>query len=732
MTADGFTGGCAARGVFRPLRLGGFHRVAGSAGAHARGDVMNLNSWIVIVHRSALAAPLVVACGAALAQDKPTTLPQINVTDSRLGGGIVGASTTVITAQDIERAPEQTLPDILAREAGIQTSSFFGGFNAAGTTVDMRGFGVTGPSNTLILINGRRLNDWDLPGFDLSTIARNSIERIEITRGNSGAVLYGDGAIGGVINIVTKTGKGLPPSARIEGAYGSFLTSEGNFSANGSSGPFSAAVSANAMSSNGYRVNNNLDQKNGTADFRYATGEGSAFVNIGADDQRMRLPGERRIDITAGINQYIDDRRGTNTPLNYADKQGVRVTAGFTRMLMDGIELIVDGGIRRKDQQAGFFQPFGEAYVDTKLTTTSVTPRINVRRDVFGMPHAVIAGVDVYRTVYDSDRSFARSLPSIHQYDATQNMLAGYWQQTIGVLPTTDISFGGRLQRNMTKVRDLYDPTVPQNISFPQGGPLDRSETNHAAHIGIEHRFSDGFAVFGRAARSFRVPNVDERIGNAPIVFPLPPPTFDLKTQTSRDIEGGVRVRAGNLSVQSSFYQMELENELHLNPVTFANTNFDPTRRRGVETIATLNVTDAVRLKGNLTYTQAKFREGPFAGNFVPVVSRWTGSAALSWDIMQKYLTLDAVVRYAGKRFLDNDEFNRGTMMIPSYTVVDLRIGGEVQRFFWSFAVQNLFDRKYFDYGLDTSFTFLGTTFLSYSVYPLPGRTFMARAGISF
>ena len=48
-------------------------------------------------------------------------------------------------------------------------------------------------------------------------------------------------------------------------------------------------------------------------------------------------------------------------------------------------------------------------------------------------------------------------------------------------------------------------------------------------------------------------------------------------------------------------------------------------------------------------------------------------------------------------------------MKIPSHAVFDVRIGGEIDKFFWSFAVQNLFDRKYFDYGLDASFTFLGT-----------------------
>ena len=115
-------------------------------------------------------------------------------------------------------ATSRRIPDhLISREAGVQTSSLSARVNGAGTTVDMRGFGVTGPSNTLILLNGRRLNDWDLPGFDLSTIDRKSIERIEITRGNSGAVLYGDGAVGGVINIVTRTGAGVPPSARLEG-----------------------------------------------------------------------------------------------------------------------------------------------------------------------------------------------------------------------------------------------------------------------------------------------------------------------------------------------------------------------------------------------------------------------------------------------------------------------------------------------------------------------------------
>ena len=135
-------------------------------------------------------------------------------TGVRQFNGIVGASSTVITAEDIAHSPSNNLPDILAQVPGVQLTTLYGiPANGAKTSVDLRGFGAFATANTLILINGRRLNDIDMAQVDLSTIPLNSIERIEITRGNSGAVLYGDNAVGGVINIVTKTGVGGPPVA---------------------------------------------------------------------------------------------------------------------------------------------------------------------------------------------------------------------------------------------------------------------------------------------------------------------------------------------------------------------------------------------------------------------------------------------------------------------------------------------------------------------------------------
>ena len=154
----------------------------------------------------------------------------------------------MITAEDIARSPAQTVQEIIAQTPGVQLTSLYGGVNGAQTNVDVRGFGAFATANTLILINGRRLNDVDLAGVDLSTIPRDSIERIEITKGNSGAVLYGDNAVGGVINIVTKTGAGgAPISMRAEAGAGSFNQRLGSVSATANQGAWSTSFFGNGI-----------------------------------------------------------------------------------------------------------------------------------------------------------------------------------------------------------------------------------------------------------------------------------------------------------------------------------------------------------------------------------------------------------------------------------------------------------------------------------------------------
>jgi iron complex outermembrane receptor protein len=672
---------------------------------------------------------------AAAAQDsgKNVSLPPIDVSASRAGAGITGASNTIITSEDLQRAPESTLQDIIGREAGIQTESLYGAVNGTGTSVDIRGFGVTAPSNVLVLVDGRRFNDSDLTGFDFSLIPRNSIDHIEITRGNSGAVLYGDGAVGGVINIVTKNGIGTKPNARVEGAFGTFNTKEGKVSASTSYGPFSTAVFAKSFDTNGYRFNNKTQQDQAIGDIRYNVMEGSAFFNIGADNLRQGLPGPR--NVTGTSNEYLTDPRGSTYPLDNIDRNNLAIRGGVTRNLWSGGELIVDGSFRHKDTIFASFNPLGgfltpndpSSYNTTNLDTVSFTPRLNVDQSWGDLRLKGTGGVDVYKTTYNSNRALFQGAAPIHIYDFNQTTTALYAQPTVTWRNNTDFSVGGRIQSNSFHARDTYDSTAPTSLfgANPQGLPLDTTETDHATHVGVEHRFTPNFAVFARMAESFRVPNIDERVGMSPV---LTVTNFNLRTQKSHDYEGGVRLHFDRFDLQSSIYDMYLTDELHFSPITFANVNLDPTRRYGVENSGTYRITDDVRLKGSASYTRAVFRSGPFAGNDVPEVSRWSGSGGVAWDIYKKYLGFDGVVRYVGKRYADGDEANLGASMIPAYVVVDVKLGGEVDRFFWSIAVENLFNKNYYDYALDQSSP--GFPFIS--IYPLPGRVIKLRAGATF
>jgi len=647
--------------------------------------------------------------------------------------GIVGASTSVITAEEIRQSPAQTVQEIIAQVPGVQLTSLFGGVNGARTTVDIRGFGAFAAPNTLVLINGRRVNDIDLQSVDFSTLPRDSIERIEITKGNSGAVLYGDNAIGGVINVVLKNGVGGPPVAmRAEGGVGSFNTRMASLSATTNYGPWSTSFYGNGIKSDGYRVNNALDQRNAVGNLNYTTPGLSAFLTLSGDDQKLGLPGGRLVDPSIGINELVTNRRGAATPLDYGNQQGANATAGFTKTLLNGVDLIVDGGVRDRKNQGAFFSPFANSYVDAHLQTWSITPRLSIKNMIFGMPSAILTGIDYYDATFHQERPEFKGTPPIHTYDLTQKTLAGYFQQTIGLLPTTDFSYGARIQSNNLSARDRLNDPPNCAIFFTCGAqalPLDSSETQYALHIGGEHRFNNVFSVFGRAARAFRTPNVDERVSSGPAFDAFFNPisgNFALKTQTSHDIEGGFRIKSGGFQMQSSIYNMDLENEIHFIPALFYNVNLGPPRRYGSETSASLRLSDSVTLRGGAAYTRAVFREGAFAGMDVPLVSRYTATGGVSWNIWQKYLVADATVRAWSERFMDNDQANT-QRPIPASATIDVKLSGEYGHFFWSLSANNLLNALYYDYAIASSFT-AGR----FSAYPLPGRTYMVKAGATF
>jgi vitamin B12 transporter len=128
-------------------------------------------------------------------------------------------SVSVITRADLDRSQAKTLADALQGEPGFE----FGRNGGPGgvTSIFLRG---SDSKNIVILVDGVKTQTDNLGSLQFANVPMSSVERIEVLRGNAGA-LYGESAIGGVINIITKSGKGDPKSSALL-SYGSRNTSE--------------------------------------------------------------------------------------------------------------------------------------------------------------------------------------------------------------------------------------------------------------------------------------------------------------------------------------------------------------------------------------------------------------------------------------------------------------------------------------------------------------------------
>jgi len=641
---------------------------------------------------------------------------QVLVTSSRLSDGLAGAATTVITSDDIARDPGADLPSILARQAGVQLFSLFGGVDGALATIGLRGFGATATENTLVLVNGRRVNDPDQSNVDFSAIPQSSIERIEITRGNAGAVLYGDGAVGGVINIVTKNGDNAPTGTTIGGSFGSNQYREVDLSTNQRIGDTTLTFFGTDLVSNGYRDTNSIRERNFDAEIRHTLGDGEIYLNVRGDDQYLGLPG------TIPLSIWKAAPKTDGTPGNYGVVQALNVTLGGTQRLADGVELVLDAGLRRK-QEPTEYAFFGDFY-KVDLTTWSLTPRLLIDLPLFGLEQKITTGFDLYQNFYRSAYSQANGIAGYDTHRLNQRTIAVYAEDTVSLTPDTNLSAGIRLQRADVAARETVNPAAPGFSSFTvPGTPLNQTDDQYAANLGVEHKLDSHWSVFAGLSHAMRLPNLDDR--NYVLVSPT---NFLLKTQTSWEADTGVSFNFERFGGQVSLFGQNLHNEIDFDPGANlfggANVNLDPTRRYGGETELHWSVTDTVRLHGTVTLTKAEFRDGPYKGHQVPEVAFLTGDVGATWDIWQDWLSLSGDVRETGPRNLGDDYLGQYGAS-PSITQVDAKIYGKIDRVTWSFSGQNLLDTKTYDLGYASSYS-------GVSVYPLSGRTVVGRLAVSF
>ncbi len=652
------------------------------------------------------------------AQEKEVTLEEVVVTATRDAEEIrkIPANVTVITRDQIEHVNARTTVDVLRDKADVLVRDLYGNGKAA--SVDIRGFGETGALNTLVLVDGRRVNEIDLSGVDWTQIPLDQIERIEIVRG-SGSVLYGDNAVGGVINIITKKPE-KPFSARAEVVGGSYGYNKENASAGGKWGPFSAILSASHSGTEGYRENSFLKATDVGGKIIYDLNQDISFNIKGSFHQDdTGLPGElpkiiyethRRVAL------HPDDRAGTD------DGYG---SFGVKAKLWDWGRIEADLSYRQREV-ADLFRFF--SFEDQRnLRTWGFTPRYILEKPLWKFPNKFTFGFDFYDS--DSD-NFSESAFGANRSEIKKRSFGLYGLDEFSVLENLILSLG---YRHEWVTYHLFQESPFLKDEVRDGKP--------AWNAALDYLFGKKSSAFFSFKRSFRFPASDELVQ-----FVFIPPNLearvnpDMKPQVGYHYELGVRYAfTDQIEANLTLFWADLKNEIFFNPQTFTNENFPETRRQGIEIGARGRPLPWLSLWGNYSYVKPTLRSEPFSGTYfslfppfmpisikgndIPGVPRHKGSFGVDIDFPKGFL-LNIRNNIVGARYFISDWSNQVHRQHGYYTL-DAKLTYSWKGLKVFAGVNNLFNQKYSEFGvIDAS----GSQFY----YSSPERNFVGGVSYTF
>ncbi|WP_301101817.1 TonB-dependent receptor [Propionivibrio sp.] len=634
----------------------------------------------------------------AIAADKEAETVVVTATRfSEVAPG-VAANVSVITRQDISNTPAQNLPDVLSTRAGIDVRQI-GGAMGRDAVVDMRGFGATATSNTLILVDGLRVNPVDMGGIIWSAIPLDSVERIEIMRG-SGTVLYGDGASGGVINIITN--KSGSPVAGVTATLGDFGYKGSEVQLGNGNDTAYYNLFVNYAAADGYRKNSQQDQQSANGRVGWLLDGGEVYTDFAIYKESAGQPGSV---FTAA---YRDDPRSTRTPHNSESRDGYRIRPGVSYRLHDRLTLEGEFAFDHQQLNTKYFSAFGATASDRLRDTNSLTPRLRWRHDLVALPSETVFGYDYYDGKVTSDNTgFANQ-------GAAQESSAFYMQNITKFTQNLSLTLGGRNQRMKQKAhQDAYAPF------FSPAVVGETTRTKDAYDLGLAYA-ADGWRIYGKTGTTFRFANVDELFGFDAFFNPVF--AGDIKPQHGRINEIGGDIAVGPANLRASFYQLDLTDEIGFDGT--ANVNLDPTRRKGIELEAGWKMTDSLQAKASYTYADARFREGAFSGNAIPLVPRDQASALLTWNTGPTG-SYTAAARYVGERRYSSD-FANTRRMLSGYTTFDMQSVWKLKPWRITAKLLNALDRKY------SSIAGYSTFYSDTYYYPADRRSIFVSARYDF
>jgi iron complex outermembrane receptor protein len=643
------------------------------------------------------------------ADEIPINIEKIVVTSSRTEEGIskTTKSTTVIDAQDIEESSAQTIPDILRSEAGIEIRDYNG--TGKQVNVDIRGFGETGPSNMLVLIDGRRVNAIDLSNTDWSQISLSQVERIEIVRGAS-SVLYGDNASAGVINIITKKGQGKP-SVKIESKGGSYRTASTSVEASGSNEKSSFRVSSEYFNTDGYRKNSNLFRK----DFGLQISHKfdallTADLNFGYHSDQYGLPGALKGNQLSSLG-----RRATTKPNDTARGDDWFTTLGIANDFGIAGSLKTDFSVRTREVDSSYISSSWKN--ENHIVTCGITPKYTLEHKALGIPQTLILGIDLYR---DADHILDGAMTGPNDtLNITKSSFGVYGQEELRL--TDHLHLKASLRHEVA--RYIFNQLAQSQLK-------ERSNVSETVYdIGIVAPYGNDSSLYLDYSTSFRFPLVDEFYTSFnPDWFWAPGGlNASLKPQKGKNIEAGVRHTFSNkIRIEGGYFRNDITDEIYLNYDSYNNVNYDKTVHQGGQLFIDIPITENIQFFSNYSFTQAKFGKGFLKGKQIPGVPTHKATAGLRLSPTEK-IKINLVGNYMGSMYLISDQQNNHSLL-KNWLTVNLNVNYTLGNMELFLGINNIFNAYYSEYGI----IYGSSSSNNQAFYPAPGRNVTAGVRYKF
>ncbi|EZP49985.1 TonB-dependent receptor plug domain-containing protein [Sphingomonas sp. RIT328] len=674
--------------------------------------------------RSYLLAGSVVPCLLAVAPafSQNTASPASNdivvtATRSTRAMADVPASVSVVTSDQIEGTPARTIDDVLSRVPSVDLP--IAGTNEqhpTNTIVSMRGLSGI---RSLVLLDGVPINDPFFGYVQWSEVPLETVDRVEVVRGG-GAPLWGNYAMGGVINILTK------PINKTG------LVAE---SAGGSRGTRRADVHG-ALAGDGYGIglDAGINHSDGYVE-QVESARGAATVPTSFTARTVAVSGNADLapDLTARARvSYYDNDQTFLTRANTNDQQTWRYTGTLSWTPREGgsIDLTAFHNDERfVTNNPG--SPEGADPNDVEFVQNSHRTRANdwgaslIWTQTFsGVIRSLSAGAD-YHGVRGSDHASifddTGALVRIDTGSGNQRFLGGFAQADIRPVDRLQLLLSVRYQ-------DFHSYDGVDDTPGGLGRVASRHDSDVDPRLSIRYKLPADFALRGAIYRAFRAPTLDNLYRGASVPGYILYANAALKPETLEGVEAGFDVDRGPLRLQATAYASRISDFLtyrYLDPATLPAgfdigarlVNAGRARSRGVE--AELTWRPSSKLAGTLAYTHAdsivtRNAEDPVSiGVQQQGIPRHRASASLDWTGPHG-IRISPRVRYLSRTNGDPDAIYR----TDAHFVADLGASAPLRGSVDVFGqIENLFDRRYV--GTNDGFT-----------APLHGRPLTAVGGV--